>query len=132
MLSVGRGLLSSTAFDTEQCCDHLAIDTDGTTTKYSGDLGPSRVAVGPDATVSWSSDLNTVASGWRICLQPADGPNAPPPPPNIGAVAVVVGNKDICGIDPLGHTTCWGGRWGAPSGRGTNYQAGILRFPPDK
>ena len=57
-------LLSTTAFNTESCCDKLIVN--GAT--YSGTIGPSNVLLG-SASFTWSSDGSVTDAGWEACAQ---------------------------------------------------------------
>lgn len=61
------GILTSEAFRTESCCDHLIIA--GVT--YRGTEGPMNIYVDhTQDTLSWVSDYSNTDAGWKICFTP--------------------------------------------------------------
>jgi len=67
------------SFDTESEYDILKVND----REYSGTLGPDMVL--PTSPITWSSDIGTVKSGWRLCpvdvrptLSPSPRPTLPP------------------------------------------------------
>lgn len=69
------GYLNSVNFHTEQSYDVLRIGNHN----FSGDAGPSNLAVTANTPVQWHTDYSQIMSGWRICVgdhpqQQEDGP----------------------------------------------------------
>ncbi len=65
------GRLDVQAFNTESCCDHLAVGGQD----YDGTTGPDGVTLVAGNNMQWSSDAGRTRSGWQICL---DSPTALP------------------------------------------------------
>jgi hypothetical protein len=65
----GPGSLSSTAFSTESCCDHLHIGG----ASYSGGTIPTGVLADVATSISWSTDGSVTRSGWEVCASAVHG-----------------------------------------------------------
>ncbi len=66
------GILTATAFDTEEKFDVLVISPLGeSSSSYSGTLGPTNIFLHQGSSITWSSDESNVASGWSLNLDPA-------------------------------------------------------------
>ena len=62
----GAGFVRATAFDTESCCDYVAIGG----TQYGGDggaLASGGALVGDGTTVAWHADSSNQRSGAEVC-----------------------------------------------------------------
>jgi len=76
------GILHIESFDTESTLDYLMVGDE----KFSGDEGSMMIAVNPDTTIEWTSDVSGFFKGWRACLEPP----APAPPSSTAEMRVFV------------------------------------------
>lgn len=73
-------------FSTEGCCDKLSINGE----QFSGVVSPEGVQ--PIGNISWTSDGDTVRSGWSLCAREnvAEGPKPTPKPTGTSGRRVVL------------------------------------------
>ncbi len=93
---LASGTLSSTYFETENGFDYITIGA----TRYSGTMGPERIAVAANTHFYWNSDTSITASGWTVCLDRSGVQDAPwPSSRNLAAPLELLSGEGVCEIN---------------------------------